>query len=107
VQAGSEVLREREIVRLVDTETLGKYRVQQRGSGKGGPAFLITLFGATCSKIELMGFRKLGWQDYLAAMKRAISREMQYWQNRGEALPRGDEPPIEITVRDTDFADSP
>lgn len=72
VQAGSEVLRDRELVRLVDTGTLGKYRVQPRGLGKAGPAFLVTLYGVTCSKIELMGFRRLGWPDYLQAMKRAI-----------------------------------
>jgi hypothetical protein len=104
VKAGSEVLRDREVVRLVDTGTLGKYRVQQRGPGQAGPAFLITLYGATCSKIELRGFRKLGWQDYVVAMKRAIAREIGYWQNRGEPLPRGEERAVEVTVRDTDFA---
>ena len=104
VQAGSEVLRDREIVRLVDTGTLGKYRVQQRGGGQAGPAFLLTLYGATCSKIELLGVRKLGWPDYVHAMKRAITREIGYWQNRGEALPRGDDRAIEVTVRETDFA---
>ena len=104
VQAGSEVLRDQGIVRLVDTGTLGKYRVQQGGRGQGGPAFLITLYGATCSKIELLGFRKLGWQDYVAAMKRAIAREIGYWQNRGEPLPRGEDRAVEVTVRDTDFA---
>jgi hypothetical protein len=104
VQAGSEVLRDREIVRLVDTGTLGKYRVQQRGPGQAGPAFLITLYGSTCSKIELSGIRKLGWQDYIVAMKRAIAREIGYWQNRGEALPRGEDRAVEVTVRDTDFA---
>ena len=104
VQAGSEVLRDQEIVRLVDTGTLGKYRVQQRGRGQTGPAFLITLYGATCSKIELLGFRKLGWPDYVAAMKRAIAREIGYWQNRGETLPRGEVQAVEVTVRDTDFA---
>lgn len=31
VQAGSEVLRDHEIVRLVDVGTFGKYRVQRRG----------------------------------------------------------------------------
>lgn len=104
VQAGSEVLRDQEIVRLVDTGTLGKYRVKQRGSGQAGPVFLITLYGATCSKIELLGFRKLGWQDYVVAMKRGIAREMGYWQNRGEPLPRGEDRAVEITVRETDFA---
>jgi len=104
VQAGSEVLRDREIVRFVDTGTLGKYRVQQRGPGQAGPAFLITLYGATCSKIELLGFRKLGWQDYVVAMKRAIAREIGYWQNRGEPLPRGEDRAVEVTVRETDFA---
>lgn len=104
VQAGSEVLRDQELVRLVDTGTLGKYRVQQRGPGQAGPAFLITLYGATCSKIELLGFRKLGWQDYVVAMKRAIAREIGYWQNRGEPLPRGEDRAVEVTVRETDFA---
>ena len=104
VQAGSEVLRDREIVHLVDTGTLGKYRVQQRGPGQAGPAFLITLYGATCAKIELLGSRKLDWQDYVVAMKRAIAREIGYWQNRGKALPRGEDRAVEVTVRDTDFA---
>jgi hypothetical protein len=104
VQAGSEVLRDQEIVRLVDTGTLGKYRVQQRGSSQSGPAFLVTLYGATCSKIELQLWRKLGWPDYVVAIKRAIAREIGYWQNRGEPLPGGEERPIEVTVRDTDFA---
>jgi hypothetical protein len=104
VQAGSEVLRDREIVRLVDTGTLGKYRIQQRGSSQSGPAFLVTLYGATCSKIELQLWRKLGWQDYVDAMKRAIAREIGYWQNRGEPLPLGEERAMEVTVRDTDFA---
>lgn len=104
VQAGGEVLRDQELIRLVDTGTLGKYRVQQRAPRQEGPAFLVTLYGATCSKIELLGFRKLGWQDYVAAMKRAISREMGYWRNRGEALPRGEDRAIEVTVRETDFA---
>ena len=103
VQAGSEVLRDRELVRLVDTGTLGKYRVQPRGLGKAGPAFLVTLYGVTCSKIELLGFRRLGWPDYLQAMKRAIEREVGYWQNRGELLPRGQDRAVEITVRETDF----
>jgi hypothetical protein len=103
VQAGSEVLRDREIVRLVDTGTLGKYRVQQRGGGQVGPAFLVTLYGVTCSKIELLGVRKLGWPDYVQAMKRAITREVGYWQNRGEALPPGDDRAVEVTVRETDF----
>ncbi len=107
VEAGSEVLRDRELIRLVDTGTLGKYRVQQRGSGQAGPVFLITLYGATCSKIELLGVRKLGWQDYVVAMKRAIAREIGYWQNRGEPLPRGEERAIEVTVRDTDFVTAP
>jgi hypothetical protein len=104
VQAGSEVLRDRELVRLVDTGTFGKYRVQQRGGGQAGPAFLVTLYGATCSKIELLGVRKLGWQDYVVAMKRAIAREIGYWQNRGEPLPRGEDRAVEVTVRETDFA---
>lgn len=104
VQAGSEVLRDRELVRLVDTGTLGKYRVQPRGFGQTGPAFLITLYGATCSKVELLGFRRLGWPDYLQAMKRAIEREVKYWQNRGEPLPRGRDRTVEVTVRETDFA---
>jgi hypothetical protein len=104
VQAGSEVLRDQEIVRLIDTGTLGKYRVQRRGSGQAGPVFLITLYGATCSKIELLGSRKLGWQDYVVAMKRAITREIGYWLNLGEPLPRGEERAVEVTVRDTDFA---
>ncbi len=103
VQAGSEVLREREIIPLVDTGTFGKYRVGRRGSGQAGPVFLVTLFGATCSKIEMLGIRKLGSADYLAAVKRAIEREIGYWQNRGEPLPRDEARPIEITVRDTDF----
>jgi hypothetical protein len=106
VQAGSEVLRDQEIVRLIDTGTLGKYRVQRRGSGQAGPVFLITLYGATCSKIELLGSRKLGWQDYVVAMKRAITREIGYWLNLGEPLPRGEERAVEVTVRDTDFAAS-
>jgi hypothetical protein len=104
VQAGSEVLRDREIVRLVDTGTIGKYRVGQRGSAQAGPAFLVTLYGATCSKIELLGNRKLDTTDYLAAIKRAIEREIGYWQNRGESLPRDEGREIEVTVRDTDFA---
>lgn len=103
VQAGGEVLRDHEIVRLVDTGTLGKYRVQGRGPGQSGPAFLITLYGATCSKVELLGRRKLGWQDYVGAMRRAIAREIEYWRNRGEPLPRGEERAVEVTVRDTDF----
>ncbi len=105
VRAGSEVLRDQEILHLVDTGTFGKYRVQQRGSGQAGPAFLITLYGATCSKIELRASGKLGWQDYVAAMRRAVAREMGYWQNRGERLPGGDERAVEVTVRDTDFGD--
>lgn len=103
VQTGSEVFRDHEIVRLVDTGTLGKYRVQRRGPGQSGPAFLITLYGATCSKIELLGRRKLGWQDYVGAMKRAITREIEYSRNRGESLPSGKERAVEVTVRDTDF----
>ncbi len=106
VRAGSEVLRDQEIVRLVETGTLGKYRVAQRGSGQAGPAFLVTLFGATCSKIELLGIRKLGSRDYLAAVKCAIEREIGYWQSRGEPLPRGEGRPIEVTVRETDFVRS-
>ena len=94
-------------MRLVDTGTFGRYRVQQRGSGQSGQAFLVTLYGATCSKIELRLCRKLGWQDYVAAMRRAIRREIGYWQNRGEALPLGEARAIEITVRDTDFAAAP
>ncbi len=103
VQAGSEVLRDQEIVRLVERGTFGKYRVGPRGSGQAGPAFLVMLFGATCSKIELLGIRKLGSRDYLAAVKRAIEREIGYWQNRGEPLPRGEGRPIEVTVREADF----
>jgi hypothetical protein len=105
VQAGSEVHRDRELVRLVDTGTLGKYRVQPRGLGQAGPAFLLTLYGATCSKIELMGFRRLGWPDYVAAMKRAIEREVGYWQNRGELLPRARDRAVEVTVRESDFVE--
>ena len=104
VLAGGEVLRDHEILRLLDLGTLGKYRVRRRGPGQAGPAFVVTLYGATCSKIELRSFRKLGWQDYVAAMKRAIAREIGYWQNRGEALPRNEERAVEVTVRDTDFA---
>jgi hypothetical protein len=103
VEAGGEVLRDQELIRLVDTGTLGKYRIQRRGSSQPGPVFLVTLYGATCSKIELLGVRKLGWQDYVAAMRRAIAREIGYWQNRGVPLPRGEERAIEVTVRDTDF----
>jgi hypothetical protein len=103
VRAGSEVLRDREIVRLVDTGTLGKYRVGQQGTAQAGPAFLVTLYGATCSKIELLGNRKLDSPDYLAAIKHAIEREIGYWQNRGESLPRDEGREIEVTVRDTDF----
>jgi hypothetical protein len=105
VKAGSEVFRDQELLHLVDTGTFGKYRVQPRGSGQAGPAFLVTLYGATCSKIELRAFRKLGWQDYVAAMKRAVAREIGYWQNRGERLPGGDQRAVEVTVRDTDFGD--
>jgi hypothetical protein len=103
VKAGSEVLRDQEIVRLVETGTFGKYRVGPRGSGQAGPAFLVTLFGATCSKIELLGIRKLGSRDYLAAVKHAIEREIGYWQNRGEPLPRDEGRLIEVTIRDADF----
>ncbi|HEY7819854.1 MAG TPA: hypothetical protein VIG29_16655 [Vicinamibacteria bacterium] len=103
VQAGSEVLRDREIVCLVDTGTLGKYRVEQRGTAQAGPAFLVTLYGATCSKIELLGNRKLDSPDYLAAIKHAVEREIGYWQNRGQPLQQGEGREIEVTVRDTDF----
>jgi hypothetical protein len=106
VLAGSEVLRDRELVRLVDTGTLGKYRVQPRGLGQAGPAFLVTLYGATCSKISLRGFRRLGWPDYVVAMKRAIEREVGYWQNRGELLPRARDRAVEVTVRESDFVES-
>lgn len=104
VQSGSEVLRDREIVRLADTGTLGKYRVGRRGSAQAGPAFLVTLYGATCSKIERLGNRKLDSADYLSAIKHAIEREIAYWQNRGESLPWDEGREIEVTVRDTDFA---
>jgi hypothetical protein len=104
VEAGQLVLKELELVRLVDERTLGKYRVQQRGLGEGGHVFLLTLFGATCSKVEMVSRRTLGWHDYRAALKRAIEREIGYWQNRGESLPRGAQHAVDVTVRDTDFA---
>ncbi|HSF15211.1 MAG TPA: hypothetical protein VLK65_06630, partial [Vicinamibacteria bacterium] len=84
--------------------TLGVYRVQPRGLGESGHVFLATLFGATCSKVEMVSGRKLGWHDYRSALKRAIEREIGYWQNRGEPLPRRAQQVVDVTVRDTDFA---
>lgn len=104
LRVGELVLKDLELVRVVDKGTLGKYRVQQRGLGERGHVFLVTLFGATCSKVELMRSKKLGWRDYVTAMKRAIEREIGYWQNRGEPLPRGAQQEVVVTVRDTDFA---
>lgn len=106
VQVGKLVLKDLELVRLVEERTLGKYRVQQRGLGEGGHVFLVTLFGATCSKVELVSTRKLHGHDYRAALKRAIEREIGYWQNRGEPLPlpRGAQQAVDVTVRDTDFS---
>ncbi|HXV60033.1 MAG TPA: hypothetical protein VEK15_05020 [Vicinamibacteria bacterium] len=104
LQTGELVLKELELVRLVDQRTLGVYRVQPRGLGESGHVFLATLFGATCSKVEMVSGRKLDWHDYRAALKRAIEREIGYWQNRGEPLPRGAQRVVDVTVRDTDFA---
>jgi hypothetical protein len=104
LRAGKLVLKELELVRLVDERTLGMYRVQQRELGESGHVFLVTLFGATCSKVEMVGRRKLGWHDYRAAVRRAIEREIGYWQNGGEPLPRGAQQAVAVTVRDTDFA---
>jgi hypothetical protein len=78
-------------------------RTPQKARGEGGPAFLVTLFGYTCTKIELLGWRNLGWYDYLAAMKRAIEREIGFWQNRGTLLPTGEQQVVYVTVRDEDF----
>lgn len=108
IQAGKVALQKLELVRLVDSRNFGKYRVQQQGGGEGKPVFLVTMFGATCSKVELRSARKLGWNDYLAAMKHAIERESGYWQNRFEPLLSGSIPlALDVTVRDTDFAVSP
>jgi hypothetical protein len=46
---------------------------------------------------------KLPWHDYLAAMKRAIEREIGCWQNRGTLLPTGEQKVVHVTVRDEDF----
>jgi hypothetical protein len=96
VMAGKLHLKELKLVRLID-------ELKQKGRGEGGPAFLVTLFGSTCSKIELLGRRNLGWHDYLAAMKRAIEREIGYWQNRGTLLPTGEQQVVYVMVRDEDF----
>jgi hypothetical protein len=104
VEAGSVVLRELELVRLVDQRHYGKYRVQQRGRGEDGLVFLVTLFGATCSKVEMLGTRRLGWRDYVAAMKRAIEREIGYGQNRLAPISGNGAGTVEVVVRDTDFA---
>jgi len=96
VMAGKLDLKELKLVRLID-------ELQQKVRGEGGPAFLVTLFGSTCSKIELLGWRKPGWHDYLAAMKRAIEREIGYWQNRETLLPTGEQRVVYVTVGDEDF----
>ena len=105
-EAGTIVLKELELVRLIQSPTFGKYRIQQPGLGERGPVFLISLFGATCAKVQMMIARKLTWSDYLAAMKRAIERELGYLQARGETLPLSVPRTIDITLRDTDFAQS-
>jgi hypothetical protein len=106
LEVGPVVLDDLELVRLEDERNFGKYRIQGREPGQDGPVFQVTLFGATCSKVELLTTRKLGWSDYVAAMKHSIEREIGYWQNRvqpvgtpGPLVPRA----LDVTVRDTDF----
>jgi hypothetical protein len=102
-EAGNVGLKALELVRLVDRQTLGKYRVQQVGVGENGLVFLVSLFGATCSKVEMLIGRRLDWRDYIAATRHAIERESGYWQNRGEPLSLSVPRSIDVTVRDTDF----
>jgi hypothetical protein len=104
VRSGDLVVSGLQVCTIQSTRSLGKYRVEQKGLGDRGHVFILTLFGATCSKARIiLWWRELTKDDVVQAMKRAIEREIGYYQNRGAALPIGAERKIEITIRDTDF----
>ena len=104
VHPGSEVLRSYEFVRLTDTPSFGRYLVQQKQAfGSQGLSFIVTLYGATCSKVELRSGGSIGWPQYLGAMKHAIDREVGYRRGRGEATAPNGGQSVDVTVRDTDF----
>jgi hypothetical protein len=104
IEVGALVLQPLELVRVIDKPTWGQYRVQQEGLGENGHVFVANLYGATCAKVELLMKRRLGWPDYLAAIKHAIEREIGDWESRGAPLPRGEQRAVEVAVRDIDFA---
>ena len=104
VRDGEFVLNHLEYRPLSLRSGLAKWRVQEKDRSGEGSVFLVTLFGATRTKMEDILWRKLTEADIETAIQRAIARETRKWRRRGAELPRGESNPIEVTIRDEDFA---
>lgn len=85
-----------------DTPGIAKWRIPARREDE--PAFLVSLLGATVSKMAELHRRPLTLDDFHVGVRRAIARE----RGRVERKRReGEEPPdvVEVMVRDSDLAE--
>jgi hypothetical protein len=83
--------------------TSGSTRRRVRRGG-GGPEFIVSLLGATLSKMEELHHRELTLEDVRAGIHRAVERAEGYL-DRGD-LPPGEAPSeIAVSVRDSGLAD--
>lgn len=88
----------------VEEETPGMLKWRVRDPSGKPPEFIVTLLGATVSKMEELHGRKLNEQDLHVGIVRAILRTQDTLRNR---LSEGEEPPQEesVMMRDTDLAE--
>jgi hypothetical protein len=88
----------------VEQETAGMLKWRVRDPDGNPPEFLVTLLGATVSKVEELHRRTLNDDDIRIGIVNAILRAQEYLNAR---LAEGEEPPAEETVmiRDSDFAE--
>ena len=88
----------------VEKETPGMLRWRVRDPQGKPPEFVVTILGATISKMEELHQRKLSEEDMRVGIIRAILRAQKYLTAR---LDEGDQPPDEegVMIRDTDLAE--
>ena len=88
----------------VEDETSGMLKWRVRDPNGKPPEFVVTLLGATVSKVEELHRRKLDDADIRTGIMRAILRTQEYLNARSA---QNIEPPEEenVTIRDTDLAE--
>lgn len=87
----------------IEAETSGMVKWRVRDPSGKPPEFVITLLGATVSKVEELHRRKLHDDDIRTGIIRALLRAQGYLDAR---LAEGGEPPKEehVMIRDSDLA---